>query len=237
VKHAARRTVLLILCLVFFGVVAVLLVMILREDRPDVEFLATTQAFKRPNALKRLALKVRNTIARRGGVVIRAEIVSTKGIESGKRLASVFGEAALGETNGILVWTLDQEDMNRLEKFLTDGVHKAELIANPRLVVSEYEEASMFAGSSLPVDGTNMNVGIDFRVLPRRKKNAMDLTLGYSSTELSSVKGTNFEWKATVVTNVIFAARVQIPKGKRLFVVSESQGKPPTCIFCRLISE
>jgi hypothetical protein len=198
----------------------------------NVVFIPVAQAFKDPNFLKQLVGKLRATF--RPQVQLRADIVSTSKIDSTKRAVKILGRPPLAETNGTLVWTLEETDVSRLTEYLK--VAKTDLIARPRIVVKDSLQGSMFAGNSVTVDGTNIGAGMDFRVLPKQKEKVMDLTLGFSWTE-STTDTNNSTAGVSIVTNTAFAVRSQIERGRRLLVVSETTSeKQPVLIFVWSIS-
>lgn len=178
------------------------------------------------NLLRRTAWRIRDALGRRRQFSILVEILR---LESGVNIETAVGRGALVETNGTKVWIFDDEDLNRVGPF-----RREDKIASPRIVTAGSAQGSMFIGSSIDVDGTNKPVGIDMKVLPRWRGGNTDLTLAFASTEVL----TNQAAKVEVVTNTMFALRVQLPVGKRVFAVAKGPaGKPAALVSAALPTE
>jgi len=195
--------------------------------RPPAEavFLPTEEAFKEPNLIRRTAWKIREVLGKRRQFSILVEVLRIEG----EKTETAIGRDALAETNGMKVWILNEilndEEMNRIGPF-----RRQDKIASPRIITASSGQGSVFIGTAINLDGTNKPVGIEVRALPRWRSGNTDLILGFASTEVrtNQVKGAG---QVEVVTNAMFALRVQLPVGKRVFAVAKGlAGGPATLV-------
>jgi hypothetical protein len=130
-----------------------------------------------------------------------------------------------------MIWLLGESDRDHLEKQL-GPLSKGDLIARPRISTADSVAASFFVGSTVPRGGTNIDVGIDFRIMPMVRKEFTRLTMGLISTVISTNHALSTAAKPTIETNVFFHAHIRVPKRNQVLIVSKAEHKkPPVCIL------
>ena len=96
--------------------------------------------------------------------------------------------------------------------------------------MEEGQIGSTFIGNSMPLGGTNVDVGLTTGMKAFRGETNTDLFLGVTDTEVTT--GTNGVAGAAMLTNFNVGARVQVPRQHRvLFVCDRKDGKGPVCVF------
>jgi hypothetical protein len=141
---------------------------------------------------------------------------------SSTNIEMILQRPAAAHRDQTMVWLLSAEEMEKLGK-QAGPLKRAELISQPKLVVSEFNTGSFFVGSAVNVNGKNASVGLNLDLTPRRKRSLTQLTLAFSWTEADM----NLANVLSIRTNASVAARIRAADGERILVLSERKGKPP----------
>jgi hypothetical protein len=161
-------------------------------------------------------------------VEIQVEIFTSDMLRSMENAAELIGGKPLAEKDGVQVWIRNYfDDLNRSSNPLMLG---RKFISNPRMMMEEGQIGSTFIGNSIPLGGTNFDVGLTMRMKAFCGEVNTDLFLGVTQTEV--VMGSNEVASAMLRTNFHVAARVQVPPQHRvLFVCDRKDGKGLVCIL------
>jgi hypothetical protein len=175
---------------------------------------------KPPSAIRRFyEQKLLPLVYRPRTVNLRAEVFSIpnfNAVIAGKAI----GNASMAEWNGAKAWLLSPQTFEKLDASLEDK----EIIGRPQVTTGEFSTGAMFIGESIPINGTNRDVGLHLSVTASLRKRHTELQLEFQSSELATNR--------TVRTNAAFAANVQLPPGKRLFVVAGAkEDASATCFY------
>jgi hypothetical protein len=131
-------------------------------------------------------------------------------------IARSLKSVPFGGENAPKIWIVDQDDMQRLNN-LKDRRGR-EIVGRPRLITADGVEASMFIGNSIVMGGTNANVGIEFTAHTRVRRQSTDLNLTIISTTAQPLGGSD---AISVRSNLAVAARIQVPRGKGIFILND----------------
>ncbi len=105
------------------------------------------------------------------------------------------------------------------------------MVNHPRISTADGIGASMFTGQSLVLNGTTNVIGLRFDCFPRVRPQSTDLYAAVAFTELMTnpVAG-RMSWPGggavSIHTNLDLAARLQVPKGRRVLLVKTSTIDP-----------
>jgi len=139
-----------------------------------------------------------------------------------------LGAPQFAETNGLQVWIVGESKLSRLRNRLERSPAN-EMVAFPRVDTANGIRAQMFSGGAVSVQGTQRNVGLAMDFLPRVRRNSTDLTTIIALTEamtnhMVASAGLTESNVVSVQTNLILAARIQIPNGSGVFLLNDSNG-------------
>jgi len=139
-----------------------------------------------------------------------------------------LGAPQFAETNGLQVWIVGESKLSRLRNRLERSPAN-EMVAFPRVDTADGIRAQMFSGGAVSVQGTQRNVGLAMDFLPRVRRNSTDLTTIIALTEamtnhMVASAGLTESNVVSVQTNLILAARIQIPNGSGVFLLDDSNG-------------
>jgi len=145
----------------------------------------------------------------------------------GSSLAALWlGAPQFADTNGHQVWILGESKLSRLRNRLERSPAN-EMVAFPRVDTADGIEAQIFSGGTVYVQGAQRNVGLAMDFLPRVRRNSTDLTTIIALTEAVTNRtvapaGLPETDVVSIQTNLIVAARIQIPRGSGVFLLDES---------------
>ena len=121
-----------------------------------------------------------------------------------------LGAASFGETNGLQVWLLNPDQLDRLRKTLKDS--RAEFISGSMISTADGVQAMLFQGRTIPGTG---DAGLIFNCLPRIRADTTDLMMGITFSELeTNITSVELPPLVLIRTNLNAALRLQVPKGK-----------------------
>jgi hypothetical protein len=232
---------------VWLGLVGLLLMgllaglgLALRPSTP-APFMTLRQPFSRPLPLRdRLATlipgasksawmwRLENTVfGQRKPITICAEIISLSP-SAGPGLVSslALGPPIYSEPKGLQVWLLQKGDIQTARQQLkqTPGV---DFLNRPRIGTADGVEASVFVGQSMPLNGVKNDVGLKLDCFPRVRDHSTDLfaVIQLSEALTNPTDGTVQlppAQSVSIQTNLDLAARVQIPKGSGVLLLTRS---------------
>jgi hypothetical protein len=135
---------------------------------------------------------------------------------------------AFTDAKGLRIWLLSEEEMSALGRNLRQQPG-SEILYIPRIMTADGMQASLFAGGTFPIRGSQTPVGLAIDFLPRVRPNGTDVTTIMSLTEAitnqaSTTAGSPPVGAVCVQTNFEAVARIQIPKGSGVFLLEG----PPT---------
>ena len=129
-----------------------------------------------------------------------------------------LGTPTFSGSNGLRVWLVGVEDLKRLRQRLEDAPG-SEVINRPRVGAADEIHASMFTGSSLTLNGTSRQVGLNVDYYPRVHRTSTDL-IAMATLSEAVTNFTNPRLPPVFVrTNLDLALRLQIPKGDGVFLL------------------
>ena len=131
------------------------------------------------------------------------------------------------ETNGLGIWLVDEAQAKALRGYYSREASTPPLF-QPSVQTADGVESSIFSGSSVPIGGIPLSVGFSANFLPRVHRGLIDLTMSMSQTEAITNIPTVGAGHArasplSMHTNFAVRARIQIPKGKGVFVLSRQR--------------
>jgi hypothetical protein len=125
-------------------------------------------------------------------------------------------------SNGFQVWILKDRELQTLRQQIKE-LPGTETISSPRIQTVSGVQGAMFVGQTVPVNGTNQEVGLSFKCLPRLRREFIDLTSTLTFSEIQPGKPT------AIKTNVAVRGRIQIPHGSGVLFLntdrSQTNGK------------
>ncbi len=139
-----------------------------------------------------------------------------------------LGAAQFAETNGLQVWIVGESKLSRLRNRL-ERVPANDMVAFARVDTAEGLQTQLFTGGTVYVQGAQLNVGFTVDFLPRVRRDSIDLTTVIALKEALTNRvvaspGLPETNVVSIQTNLIVAARFQIPKGSGVFLLNESNG-------------
>jgi len=163
---------------------------------------------------------------RRKPVNLSAEVVSLTDI-SRPRLASLpLGPANFAHTNGLQVWLLGADQLKALREQLSQRLG-AEPPFRPRVSTADGIECQLVQGQSIARNGSINQVRSTFGCCARLHRDYTDLMACVTLSELVTNEaagpgGTSAFTPISIQTNLDMALRLQIPKGRGVFVLDRS---------------
>jgi hypothetical protein len=130
-------------------------------------------------------------------------------------LAQLRGQPQIGA--GAKAWLVNEEELQLLKGLQNNPGNKIQ--SAPTISFADGGAGAVSMSRSAPLNGTNVNVGIDIGIIPRTRRNSTDLDLTILSTDVP-------DKHSAIVTNIAIAARVQLPKGHGLFILPENPIHP-----------
>src|SRR5713226_5211105 len=139
-----------------------------------------------------------------------------------------LGAPQFADANGHQVWIVSESKLSRLRNRL-ERAPANEMVAFPRVDPADGMKAVMSVGSSFSIEGAQHQVGLVMDFLPRILRDSTDLTAIIALTEavnnrIVAPAGLPESNAVSIQTNLIVAARFQIPKGSGVFLLNESDG-------------
>jgi hypothetical protein len=138
-----------------------------------------------------------------------------------------LGAPAFSATNGLRTWLLDKEALKALqERFRsTPG---ANVLSRPRFSTADGIDTRMFAGETIPINGSSNQVGLSIGCYGQVRPHTTDLIASITFSELVTNEAKEAGGSAqlgvvSIRTNMDAAFRLQIPKGKGMYVLD---GRP-----------
>jgi len=136
-----------------------------------------------------------------------------------------LGKADLAGTNGLQVWILATND---LQKAYLHAASLSEIrqLSSPRISTAHGIRASLSVTHMLAINGRQTPIGLTLDCLPYVRKKSIDLTTLVTVTEAitntirDGLSSTNAA--ISVQTNCFIALRMQIPSGAGAFILQES---------------
>ena len=152
-------------------VIVVLIAMALRppaKPESEIVFIDADKVLKEPNRLQRWVEALREKLVKPPAamkprvVEIQVEIFTSDMLRSVETAAELIGGKPLAEKDGIQAWIRNYfDDLNRLSNPVMLG---RKFISNPRKMMEEGQIGSTFIGNSIPLGGTNFDVGLTMRM-------------------------------------------------------------------------
>jgi hypothetical protein len=118
--------------------------------------------------------------------------------------------------NGLQVWILESDAIRRLRQRLQE-LTSAQVVAQPRIQTASGIQGTLFVGQSVPVQGTNQEVGLTVKCLPRIRRDRIDLTSTLLFTELRPNR------PDSVWTNLALRSKIQLRKGSGAFLLNTNR--------------
>lgn len=134
---------------------------------------------------------------------------------------------AFADANGLKIWLLSQSDINTLNRNLRQEPGP-EILYIPRITTAYGGQAQLRAGSTFPIRGFPVTVGLSIDFFPRLRPNSTDVTAIISLTEVITNQATRAADSTAagtvdLQTDFKVASRIQVPKGFGAFLL---QGPP-----------
>jgi hypothetical protein len=212
--------------LALIGALALLLTVMVAMRAPRVELLTRAAATPNPRLsfLGRWGGPVRSTLRNLRSKLFRpprAVVISAEVFECYESfsLAKVPLSPPLAVNQASTrLWLLDTNQWAVLRNNMQSNTAA---IARPSAWTSDGQPAKIFIGESVLIDGSWRQKGIAFDVSARTKSSAVDLTafLTLTAPFTNSSLVTN---AVSIRTNLAIGARVQIPQGHRLFLLTSN---------------
>jgi len=214
------------------------LFVVLRPSRPAVEVLPLPNGWPapKPSMLARWRSVVpgwlwRLRVSLRGPrKVIRldAAMIGFRDLPETSLAGLWLGAPQFADANGHQVWIVSESKLSRLRNRL-ERAPANEMVAFPRVDTANGMKAVMSVGSSFSIEGAQHQVGLVMDFLPRILRDSTDLAAIIALTEavtnrIVAPAGLPESNAVSIQTNLIVAARFQIPKGSGVFLLNESNG-------------
>lgn len=228
VRSTGRRILValsLVLLLLVAGVLTLLFVG--GGATPQVAFLPDGY-WKHPTGFQRVATQIRGFFSLAPQVRIHAEAFKTKKLGDFELAAQILERSAFVKTNGTAAWVLNEEDWERFQKGV-GPLEKGERLFSPKITTVESMEGTMFAGNTVPIDGKNIEVGLNMNLLPERvAKTAVRLAYSFVFTEFKTNQ---------IQTNASFVLRARVPNRGRVLVLQQREGQEqPMCVLVTVVA-
>ena len=139
-------------------------------------------------------------------------------------------------TNGLKVWNLNVAQFQAASASLNASEEKKAASHRSRVNTGDGNVATIFSGNSVPlVGGGFTDVGFQLQILPRTHKRKTDVTFNVRSTEMvasppSSDAGATSPFPS-IRTNLLQAARVQVPIGNGLLLMQVPSADHPGVVL------
>jgi hypothetical protein len=160
---------------------------------------------------------------RRKAVNLFAAVVAFAHSSSANDSSLSLGTPSFSDANGMQVWLLRAEELKVLrERFKqTPGT---EVINQARMSTADQIRTGMFAGQSIPLNGSTNEVGLRMDCFARVRPDSTDLIASITLSELMSnppagSSGSSLVSVVSIQTNLDAAFRVQIPKRSGVFLL------------------
>jgi hypothetical protein len=124
----------------------------------------------------------------------------------------VKSDAEFSGADGTRVWRLDGDDLGALRKLFKENPDS--IVSSASATTSDKRECRMYCGASVPVNGTQQQVGLSLDFLPVIRKGTTDLTAMFSYSQAVTNQAADSGGLISVRTNFEFAGRFQLPKDK-----------------------
>jgi hypothetical protein len=112
--------------------------------------------------------------------------------------------------DGTRVWRLGESDLQALRKLFKETPDS--IVTSSSATTSDKGECRMYCGASVPVNGTQQQVGLSLDFLPVIRKGTTDLTATFCFSESVTNRGADGGDSISIRTNFEFAGRFQLPK-------------------------
>ena len=135
------------------------------------------------------------------------------------------------DTNGLWIWILRDAELAALRRRLEQSGQ--EVLFRPNIQTAHEVHASMSVTTTINIDGTPTPIGLSAEVLPRVRKEAIDLCALFTQTVTLTNQDAGALKNAAVSahTNFHVGARMQIPKGSGVFLLDRGKtGTNPSLI-------
>ena len=204
------------------------------KPEAEIVFIEAEKVLREPNRLQRWVEALRAKMVKPPAAVkprlveIQVEIFTSDMLRSMENAAELIGGKPLAKKDGAQVWIRNYfDDLNRNSNPLMIG---RRFISNPRMMMEEGKIGSTFIGNSMPLGGTNIDVGLMMRMKAFRGGTNDDLFLSVTDTKVMT--GSNEVASAMVRTNFHVGARIQVPPQHRVLLVCDRKdGKGPVCVL------
>src|SRR5712692_7792080 len=222
----------ILLLLVFAGMG---LFVVLRPPPPAVEVLPLPNGWPapKPSMLARWRAVVPGWLWRLRDAVrgprklirLDAAVIGFKDLRESSLPGLWLGAAQFADANGHQVWIVGESKLSRLRNRL-ERAPANEMVAFPRVDTADgIQHAQMFTGGTVYVQGVQRNVGLTMDFLPRILRNSTELTTIIALTEAATNRvvaspGLPETSVVSIQTNLIVAARIQIPQGSGVFLLN-----------------
>jgi hypothetical protein len=138
----------------------------------------------------------------------------------------VLGPPNFSDPDGLRVWLLGADELGILRVRLGKA-EGTEMLFHPRVGTTEETACRLFQGRLVPAQGLTNNVGLELGCFTRLHPESTDLfaTIKFSELVTNAAGGGGRFFPAgglAVRTNLDAALRVQIPRGKGMFLLDES---------------
>jgi len=172
--------------------------------------------------------RLKETITgRRKSCDMRATVVDFAGTGEAFLTNHPLPTPAFTGTNGLRIWLLSEAEARALGRDLRQKPGP-EISYMAGIITGDGGQARLTAGSTFPIMGRSVNVGLAIDLLPHLRPTVTDITTIISLTEAitnqaSTTAGPPPASIQNIQTNFEVAARLQIPKGSGVFLL---QGEP-----------
>ena len=163
-------------------------------------------------------------VGQRKPVNVYAEVVSLADPSPATLSSVALGPASFSHTNGLQVWLLGADELKALRARLKQ-TPETEPSFRPRMSTADGIECQMFQGQSIALGGSTNQVGLTLGCCARVHPDHTDLTACIALSELVTNDAAGLGGSAPLIsiqTNLDTALRLQIPKGRGVFLFDQS---------------
>ncbi len=160
--------------------------------------------------------RLKETIFGRSQIIdIKTKVWDCSGLNSDHNF-SPLGKPDFKDANGFQIWILGKTQLDNLQLRLKEAEEVKEVFA-PSVRTGDKMQARVSMGSSVPIGGVLREVGFSADFLARVHSDRTDLSAVIAQTCLTTNDITH---AISLRTNFAVAARMQIPKNSRVFILS-----------------
>ncbi len=161
-------------------------------------------------------------------ITLKAAIIDCRGLSNSVSPLLLLREPQFATTNGLQVWILSEDELDAVRRGLLQTPGN-EILAQPRVLGGDGIECILYEGTTLSVDGIQRAVGFNADFLPRLRRDSTDLFVVITHTAAvinqgTATTGLPVAQSVSIRTNVLVAARIQIPKGSGAFLLNDDRG-------------